>query len=299
MALDRSRHKAAIEETLQRCEDASEFLRGESNFLGSIEEQMERYKKRVHFLHTSKTGGTFFCACAWANGKNRAKEPDNFSKGLNCHYMKEDRPCWRPAFTGQEFGYIEKDLTSTPSKMLHAYGEQQIDVEGDENYLPDFGLSDKMTNVVFLRPAVDRLLSHGYMVNGRTILNWSIDEYIQNLGMLADNYFTRTLAGKDAFYKPVGTLNITDFQRALENLHQFDVYLLVDKTLVSNVQSAFGWDCSVLPGTREGGFPGGAPALQSAAAAKWGKEGLDKLESFNIFDHELYQQGLMLAAAKR
>jgi hypothetical protein len=332
--LDESRHKAIIEHILGKCDGRSGSAPLNLNlFVKQKKETVNGEKKRVHFLHTSKAGGTFFCACAWANGQNRAKEPDEWSGDMNCHYLKEDFPCWLNWEKSQEptCKKSAKLFTSTPSAMLSKYIEEGIDVEGNENYLPDFGLSNKFSNVVLLRPPLERILSHSFEVGvqakiaqdridtklgiqakNRTVvdpksvvLSRSIDGYVQHFGMLADNYFTRTLAGRETFFKPVGTLNESDFQRALHNLHQFDVYLLADATLTSEIQSAFGWDCSVLPSTQavhasfESSFPGGTPALISAVEAKWGKEGLQKLEALNKFDQTLYLQGKMLAAAKR
>lgn len=123
----------------------------------------------IYWLHVSKSAGTFFCNCGLEVGKRNVilRKTKNSIRNvilrkqlalpvkrtandnINCHYMERDLPRWThvdsphadefPSWAqgdfdrvGDEFSELWKSCAETARYMR----EQEIDFEGNENFLP-------------------------------------------------------------------------------------------------------------------------------------------------------------------
>lgn len=255
----------------------------------------------TYFLHVSKSGGTFFCACGMSNHKNPGKEIDYVN---NCHYLKEDWPWW-----GDSDSYVPgyAQVPKSHPNSWATYGmqlqKQNINLEGNENFLPDGTLSADFENVLVVRAPIHRLASHiaeilsghwakshghrPHMGSSDSASRLSLGEIIAKWPRLADNYLSRSLLGASAFQKEFGTLTETEFLIAAKTMREFDNIFVMDKDLAQEVEHHYQWSCKKVKGRKNSGA-GGTSSIVKRWQENWPREDWEKLLEINRFDINLF-----------
>lgn len=293
----------------QRCLAKSNAKQSTMGLLGleavssSQENVTVQLDRPIRFLHISKSSGTFFCDCAHHHGLNKGLRHDEYQ---NCHFLDEDKTQWGfhdlpPAF----IIYNDTDIhQSTCQELVNVSKELRIDVEGNENYLPRYGLCSEFYNVMIFRDPMSRLLSHLVSINGRDregelrLMNHTVDSITKYWPQIVDNFYTRNLAGYDVFKLPFGKVTQEHFEVAQSRLAQFDDIFIADSGLASEMNFRMGWDCmahSTQFGLgRTNTVQSDKLAFVSELSSRWGSEQYERLKEINSFDERLYQKALLL-----
>lgn len=259
--------------------------------------------KPMRLLHVSKSSGTFFCDCAHHVGLNRGLRHDEY---MNCHFLDEDQPQWGFHDLPQAFMiYNESDIHQTDCQELADVSKTRgIDVEGNENYLPSYGLCSQFYNVMIFRDPIMRLLSHLVTINGRDregedrLMNHTMNRVIEQWPQIVDNFYTRNLAGYDAFKLPFGKITEEHLKVAKARLAQFDEIFIADASLAYDMHNRLGWDCvshtSAVGLGRTNTVQGNKLEFAEELRGKWGDEQYKHLIEINNFDVQLFKQALLL-----
>lgn len=242
----------------------------------------------IYFLHVSKSGGTFFCACGMSNHKNPGKK---ISHQDNCHYLKEDWPWWGYSHVP---GYAQEPKNHPNSWATYGMELQKraVTLEGNENFLPDGPLSADFENVLIVRAPIHRLASHIaeiWLHNGSSdaASRLSLGEITANWPWLADNYLSRSLSGASVFQKKFGTLTQTEFLIAAKTMREFDNIFVMDKDLTQEVEHHYQWSCKKVKGRKNSGA-GGTSSIVKRWQENWPTEDWEKLVEINRFDITLF-----------
>jgi len=216
----------------------SEMLKG----LHASDEGVAQYARHYHdqlsqrplifFQHVSKTAGSSFCRLGHKNNCRAVHHQHQHDHKCNCHV----------AFDSAHWGNKDKDMperSETCVGLRQQYEEANIlfeGLEGNENYLIAESLCPDFWNVMLLRDPVDRLLSHMSMLAGwkDSAYSWvrtDIDPRMlfDKLPIPSNNFFIRSLLGKDAYWLPFGSITRAHLEEAKQVLERFDVLFIPDE----------------------------------------------------------------------
>lgn len=260
-------------------------------------------KTAIFFSHISKSAGTTFCICGQSNGcvgsgMAEGKDPvlENCHAGENDPHAPDDLPHWAAKMQHPH----EYDTCAGLQKYAI---ENRFTLEGNENWLIGDGLCPQFWNVIILRDPIDRLVSHlqelsripantasSEVQTGPLAWNASklTPEYVfQQVPILSDNFYTRSLLGAETYSLPLGALNQTHLERAKKVLEGFDLVLLLHPDLFENLHDFLGWSCSASRRVAPDDF---ATALHS----HWGEVEWKKVKARNALDIELAKHAASL-----
>jgi len=259
-------------------------------------------KASIFFSHISKSAGTTFCICGQTNGcvgsGMRAGEDPVLE---NCHAGdNDDAPDDLPHWAAKR---QHPDRFDTCEGLEKYARENQFTLEGNENWLIGEGLCPQFWNVIILRDPIDRLVSHLQELSripANTAssevetgpLAWNATkltpEYVfQQVPILADNFYTRSLLGAETYAMPLGSLNQSHLERAKKVIEGFDLVLVLHPGLLDDLQNYLGWSCSSSRRVAPDDF-------SSALHSHWGDLEWKKVKSRNSLDIELVKYAVTL-----
>jgi hypothetical protein len=252
----------------------------------------------IDFLHISKAGGTFYCACGNKNARNSNR---GINSGTNCHYLSADRPYWENNST-----YVPPFARKPPTKIdcpakANKMKEQGLDFEGNENFLPNDGLCPDSENVFIMRDPMHRIISHLDFIHDRTnlthtapITEISVDTVLARWPRLANNYVARMLGGEEVESLSIlSSGNTSVLQKAEQRLDEFDTVFIMDKGFTKAIEKRHGWNCSGVMG-RTSTYHGGTKGRVEAVKAAWPAQDWQRLLDYNEMDRQLYKTAQIL-----
>jgi hypothetical protein len=226
-------------------------------------------RQAVYYLHVSKTAGTFLCDCGWLSGcksfdkKNHTTctlaldktTPGGFGCG-NCH-APFNWPAWTPRMMENTSLGVRNSALDTCAGTAEFLRYHNITVEGNERYLISEGLCPQFWNIMVLRSPQERLVSHLSMISEMFAnqyflpVNASLNDVNREIPGIANNFFIRSLLGKDVYELPLGQITTTHLEQAKRVLEEFDLVFVQSDTLAQRLKSRMGWSCPTAP-SREG-----------------------------------------------
>lgn len=248
-------------------------------------------QKPIHFLHVSKSGGTFFCGCGNENGLNPGLLHD---MATNCNFLWEDKAYWESnLWVPLPFAFLPSK-TSCNVTAGHMRS-RNIGLEGNENFLPGDGeLCPEFENILIMRDPMHRLISHLHqMLYDPTQM--TPGEIQTKFPRLSNNYFARVLGGEAVHGLPYGQLPPELLEKTRRKLHEFDDVFLMDEHLEARVEGRYGWNCSGVLGRRN---PGGTKELVAAVQQSWPPGDWEELLAANAVDAELFKEAQIMNAAQ-
>jgi len=260
-------------------------------------------KASIFFSHISKSAGTTFCICGQSNGCVGSGMAEGRDPVLeNCHAGEfdanapDDLPHW--AAKKQH----PKDYDTCDGLERYAK-ENQFTLEGNENWMIGEGLCHQFWNVVILRDPIDRLVSHlqelsripAHTASSEVEtgpLAWNATkltpEYVfQQVPILSDNFYTRSLLGAETYAMPLGSLNQTHLERAKKVIEGFDLVLVLHPGLLEDMQNFLGWSCAASRRVAPDDF-------SDALHGHWGELEWDKVKERNALDIALVEHAVSL-----
>lgn len=255
-----------------------------------------RHKQNM-FLHVSKSGGSFFCACGYRNHENQGLV-SNFA--INCHYLREDGPWWGNSTKlpgGANRKRVHSDSCSTYEQAL---ADKHVTLEGNENHLPrESELCDNLENILIVRDPIHRLASHVHMIQKGTnnASTMSLSQINADYPWLADNYLTRSLSGESVFQAEFGTVTEAAFLNPKQVLHKFDNIFVLAEDLITELKHHCGWSCGDVPG-RANDEKGGSAAIVKHWKDTWPSKDWQRLLGQHRFDSNLFQEAQRVSFLK-
>jgi len=257
-------------------------------------------KSAVFFSHISKSAGTQLCMCGWDSG---CKAWGSANQDDNCHARGPGSPMDIPAWGGV---VIRPEMFDTCNQLETYNKANSFTVEGNENHLIRQGVCHQFWNVVIMRDPMDRLvshLSHLHDLDEKMDRDWAqvqvgsfwdpenitAEAAFETIPIVMNNYYIRNLLGPKGYEIPFGKVNQTHLDEAKEILEQFDLVLIKDEELVSNIQRLMGWSCY-----SEASRSGHTEQYASNLKDNWSLDEWKRIEEVNQLDIELYRHAAML-----
>eukprot|EP00403_Amphidinium_massartii_P009744 CAMPEP_0178423904 /NCGR_PEP_ID=MMETSP0689_2-20121128/27928_1 /TAXON_ID=160604 /ORGANISM="Amphidinium massartii, Strain CS-259" /LENGTH=670 /DNA_ID=CAMNT_0020045511 /DNA_START=30 /DNA_END=2039 /DNA_ORIENTATION=- len=234
-------------------------------------EELKAYAEQYHhefqsrhaifFSHVSKSAGTTFCACGMQSGcLGFGMDAESDPVLQNCHARLDDKnaPDDSPHWGGEGQHPPQFD---TCSGLVNYAQSNNYTLDGNENYLISEGTCPQFWNVAIFRDPVERLVSHLSELTripekspwkyrevkvGKAMWNASSitpETVFQELPILSDNFYIRSLLGKDVYHLPFGEITKEHLERAKKVLEGFDLIFLKSDNLLDELHSLMGWAC--------------------------------------------------------
>mmetsp|Transcript_2038 Transcript_2038/g.5170 ORF Transcript_2038/g.5170 Transcript_2038/m.5170 type:complete len:426 (+) Transcript_2038:100-1377(+) len=273
------------------------------------QEELRKYGERYHaefrarqavfFSHVSKSAGTTFCACGMRSGclgfgMDEESDPvlQNCHAGLWDKSAPDDSPHW-----GAEGNHPEQ--FDTCDGLAEYATSQNYTLEGNENYLISEGVCPQFWNVVILRDPIERLVSHlSELTRIPEQSPWRFREVrvgdalwnphnltpqtiFQEIPILSDNFYIRSLLGRDVYRLPFGAITEEHLEQAKKVVEKFDMVLLKSDNLMDEIQQLMGWTCHA--SRRMGQSDKFAELLRTV----WSPDAWAQVKKQNAFDVEL------------
>jgi hypothetical protein len=258
-------------------------------------------QKRKMFLHVSKSGGSFFCACGYHNHENQDLDS---SFRINCHYLREDSPWWGNSARIPGYASRTKVHSDSCNTYEHALADKHVTLEGNENHLPrESELCDNLENILIIRDPIHRLASHVHEIekhfyeSTRNASEMSLSQINADYPWLADNYLTRSLSGKSVFQAEFGTVTEAAFLNAKQVIHKFDNIFVMAEDLVTELEHHYGWSCGDVPG-RANHETGGTAAIVKHWKETWPSNDWQRLLGQHRFDSNLFEEAQRVSFLK-
>jgi len=292
------------------------IARANGSLSEQIQEDLRQYGKRYHeefqerqavfFSHVSKSAGTTFCACGMRSGclgfgMEEGSDPvlQNCHAGLWDKSAPDDSPHW-----GAEGNHPEQ--FDTCNGLADYANSKNYTLEGNENYLVSDGVCPQFWNVVILRDPIERLVSHlSELTRIPEKSPWRFREVrvgdalwnphnltpqtiFQEIPILSDNFYIRSLLGRDVYRLPLGGVTKEHLEQAKKVVEKFDLVLLKSSSLMDDIQHLMGWTCHA--SRRMGQSDDYVDDLRSA----WSPEAWAQVRKQNSLDLELVEHARKL-----
>jgi len=212
-------------------EHQGELVSEHHGLLDEVHQYAELYhralsqRSMIFYMHVAKTAGTHLCSVGRANGCRSADS--------NCQEYVIDGPSW------SGMGKIRPDQRpDNCAGLSEVY--MNLTLEGNENYLIAEGLCPNFWNVMVLRDPIARLISHLSMIQADPFRHIqfpfiAITPYpspqivFDKVPLISNNFFIRSLLGKDVYELPFGFINETHLEKAKRVLESFDVIFVQEE----------------------------------------------------------------------
>ena len=156
---------------------------------------------RIYYLHIHKSGGSTICEIAKVNGLTKGE--------YNCNVPPNERHL----------------LRGTPQEQKRLYNKISNRFIANEDELADEVDWELYSYMTVIRHPFTRAYSHYNHAKGYHKLDISFKEWVTNR---PDNILTRILCGTSCMEVKQGHLNDTHLNKAMYNLHHFDVVFTLE-----------------------------------------------------------------------